>query len=97
VNESRRAVVLLQRKKVTLPDDRSKVPWSERRFEDRREGGQARCNVVEQCVNRLEKWRGVATRYEKRAINYGTMVIIASHPLRSIIHRRFIGARYAGG
>jgi len=82
---------------VTLPDDRSKVSWSERRFEDRKVGGQARCNVVERCVNRLEKWRGVATRYEKRAVNYRTMVIIASHSLRSIIHHRFIGARYAGG
>ena len=35
-------------------------------------------NVVERCVNRLKQWRGVATRYEKRAVNYRAMVIIAS-------------------
>ena len=37
-----------------------------------------RRNVVERCVNRLKQWRGVATRYEKRAVNYRAMVIIAS-------------------
>ncbi len=35
-------------------------------------------NVVERCVNRLKQWHGVATRYEKRAVNYRAMVIIAS-------------------
>ncbi len=30
----------------------------------------ARRNVVERCVNRLKQWRGIATRYEKRAANY---------------------------
>ena len=35
-------------------------------------------NVVERCVNRLKQWRGVATRYEKRASNYRAMVLIAS-------------------
>jgi len=38
----------------------------------------ARGNVVERCVNRLKQWRGVATRYEKRAANYRAMVIIAA-------------------
>ncbi len=38
----------------------------------------ARRNVVERCVNRLKQWRGVATRYEKRAINYRAMVVIAA-------------------
>ena len=38
----------------------------------------ARRNVVERCVNRLKQWRGVATRYEKRAANYRAMVIIAA-------------------
>ena len=38
----------------------------------------ARCNVVERCVNRLKQWRGIATRYEKRAANYRDMVVIAS-------------------
>jgi hypothetical protein len=29
----------------------------------------ARRNVLARCVNRLTPWRGVATRYEKRAAN----------------------------
>ena len=35
-------------------------------------------NVVERCVNKLKQWRSVATRYEKRAVNYRAMVVIAS-------------------
>ncbi len=35
-------------------------------------------NAIERCVNRLKQWRGVATRYEKRAANYRAMVVIAS-------------------
>ena len=35
-------------------------------------------NVVERCVNRLKQWRGVATRYEKRAANYRAAVVIAA-------------------
>lgn len=38
----------------------------------------AKRNVVERCVNRLKQWRGAARRYEKRAINYRAMVIIAA-------------------
>jgi transposase len=38
----------------------------------------ARRKVVERCVNRLKQWRGIATRYEKRAANYRAMVVIAS-------------------
>ena len=38
----------------------------------------ARRNVVERCVNRLKKWRGIATRYEKRVVNYRAAVVIAS-------------------
>ncbi|CAA9460096.1 MAG: Mobile element protein [uncultured Rubrobacteraceae bacterium] len=34
--------------------------------------------MVERRVNRLKQWRGVATRYEKRAVNYRAMVVIAS-------------------
>jgi transposase len=30
------------------------------------------------CLNRLKQWRGLATRYEKRAANYRGMVVIAS-------------------
>jgi transposase len=37
-----------------------------------------RRNVVERCINRLKQWRGLATRYEKRALNYRAMVVIAS-------------------
>ena len=35
-------------------------------------------NVVERCVNRLKQWRGIATRYEKRAVNYRAAVVIAA-------------------
>jgi transposase len=38
----------------------------------------AKRNVVERCVNRLKQWRGIATRYEKRAVNYRAAVVIAS-------------------
>ena len=37
-----------------------------------------RRNVVERCVNRLKQWRAVATRYDKRAVNYRAGVIIAA-------------------
>ena len=37
-----------------------------------------RRNVVERCVNKLKQWRGIANRYEKRAVNYLAMVVIAS-------------------
>jgi len=37
-----------------------------------------RRNVVERCVGRLKQWPSVATRYEKRAVNYRAMVVIAS-------------------
>jgi transposase len=38
----------------------------------------ARRNVVERCINRLKQWRGLATRYEKRAANYRSMLVLAS-------------------
>ncbi len=38
----------------------------------------ARRNVAERCVNRLKRWRGIATRYEKRAVNYRAVVVIAA-------------------
>jgi transposase len=37
-----------------------------------------RRNVVERCVGRLKQFRAIATRYEKRAVNYRAMVVIAS-------------------
>jgi transposase len=36
-----------------------------------------RRNVVERCINRLKQWRGLDTRYEKRAANYRPVVVIA--------------------
>ena len=38
----------------------------------------ARRNVVERCVSCLKQWRGIATRYEKRAVNFRAAVVIAS-------------------
>jgi len=35
-------------------------------------------NLVERCINRLKQWRGVATRYDKRAVNYRATVTIAA-------------------
>ncbi len=37
---------------------------------------------MERCVNRLKQWRGVATRYEKRAASYRAMVVIAALMVR---------------
>jgi transposase len=37
-----------------------------------------RRNVVERCANRLKQWRGIATRYEKRACDYRTAVVIVA-------------------
>ena len=37
-----------------------------------------RRNVMERCVNRLKQWRGIATRYEKRALNYRALVVIGA-------------------
>ena len=34
--------------------------------------------MVERCVNRLKQWRGIATRFEKRAVHYRAMVVIAA-------------------
>jgi transposase len=35
-------------------------------------------NVVERLVNRLKQFRRVATRYEKRAVNYLVMLTVAA-------------------
>jgi transposase len=34
--------------------------------------------VVERCINRLKQWRGLATRYEKRAATFRAAVVIAA-------------------
>ena len=33
-------------------------------------------NLVERLINRLKQSRRIATRYEKRAVNYHTMITI---------------------
>jgi transposase len=38
-------------------------------------------NFVERAINRLKQFRRVATRYEKRAVNFLAMVTIASSRL----------------
>ena len=38
----------------------------------------ARRNVVERCVNKLKQWRGIAIRYDKRALNYKAAIVIAA-------------------
>jgi transposase len=38
----------------------------------------ARRKVVDRCINRLKQRRGLATPYEKRAVNHRTMVVIAA-------------------
>jgi transposase len=35
-------------------------------------------NKAERCINRLKQFRRVATRYEKRAVNYLAMVLLAA-------------------
>lgn len=34
-------------------------------------------NQIERLINRLKRWRRIATRYEKRAANYRAFVLIA--------------------
>jgi hypothetical protein len=34
--------------------------------------------TIERCFNRLKQFRAVATRFEKRAVNYRAVVVIAS-------------------
>jgi hypothetical protein len=37
-----------------------------------------RRSVVKRCVNRLQKWRAIATRYKKQDVNYRAAVVIAA-------------------
>jgi len=37
-----------------------------------------RRNIVERCFSRLKQWRGVATRYDKKAVNYRGGIVLAS-------------------
>jgi hypothetical protein len=45
----------------------------------------ARRNVVERCINRLKQCRGLASRYEKRALNYRAMLVLAAIVLAAIV------------
>jgi transposase len=35
-------------------------------------------NAIERCINRLKQFRGLATRYEKRAVNYRALVVLTA-------------------
>jgi len=35
-------------------------------------------NQVERLINRMKQFRRIATRYEKRAVNYAAMVTVAA-------------------
>jgi transposase len=35
-------------------------------------------NIVERAFNRLKQWRGIATRYDKTAVNYRAGIVLAS-------------------
>jgi transposase len=37
-----------------------------------------RRNIVERCFNRFKQWRGTATRYDKKAVNYRARIVVAS-------------------
>jgi len=35
-------------------------------------------NIIERLINRLKQFRRIATRYEKRAVNFAAMITLAS-------------------
>ena len=35
-------------------------------------------NIVERAFNRLKQWRAIATRYDKKAVNYRAGIVFAS-------------------
>ena len=37
-----------------------------------------RRNVVERAFNKLKNWRGIATRYDKHAVNYRAGVVVGA-------------------
>ncbi len=60
----------------TIPRRRNEVrtgPFNRQLYKDR--------NRVERLINRLKQFRRVATRYEKRAVNFLAMVTIAAMTL----------------
>ncbi len=42
------------------------------------QGIEASGKRLELAINRLKQWRGLATRYEKRAVNYRAMLVLAA-------------------
>lgn len=59
------------------------VKFARQKNEKRRAGGfdkeaYRERNVVERAINRLKQFRRVATRYEKRAVDYKAMLTIAA-------------------
>jgi transposase len=34
--------------------------------------------TIERCINRLKQWRGLPTHYDKCALNYRAMVVLAA-------------------
>jgi transposase len=75
--------ILLRRRGIphTIPERKDQLerrrrrPGRPLRFDAMRYRGR---NVVERCINKLKQWRGVATRYDKRAVNYRAAVTIAA-------------------
>jgi transposase len=80
---STRKALRRRRIKVTIPERDDQV---QRRKQRGRAGGRPPAfdpdlyrgrNVVERCFNRLKQFRGLATRYAKRAAYYRSEVLIA--------------------
>ena len=63
---------------VVAPGCDRRACWRTRATVPRPADAYRRRHVVERCVGRLKQFRGIATRYEKRAANFRAMVVIAS-------------------
>lgn len=59
---------------------RSTIPWksNQQRRSPFDKGLYRKRNRVERAITRLKQFRRVATRYEKRAVNYLTMVTLST-------------------
>ena len=80
---SRAIRAYLRRRRIahTIPERADQLAGRAKRGETRCAFDPARYrrrNVVERCFNRLKGFRGVATRYDKRADHYRATVVIAS-------------------
>ena len=59
--------------RMTIPhkrNERRRGPFDREKYRER--------NRVERLINRLKQFRRVATRYEKRAVNYKAMLTLAA-------------------